>query len=69
MNEHKVAHHGNVTITGCQMQSSSLVIVTIIHLHVIAAQHYVDLCMQSLLVVHVKTIAPGAVSAPPVKTC
>lgn len=45
MNEHQMAHHGNVTIAGCQMECSALMVVTIINLHIIAAQHNVDLRM------------------------
>lgn len=43
MDEDQVAHHGNVTIAGGQMQCCALVIVTIIHLHIIATQHEIHL--------------------------
>lgn len=47
MDEDKVAHHSNVTIAGSQVQCRALVVVTIIHLHIIPAQHEVHLYKHS----------------------
>ena len=41
--EHQVAHHGNVPIGRGKVKGCTLVVVTIIHLHIPAAQHEVDL--------------------------
>ena len=43
MDEHKVANHGNVAAAGRQVQSGALVVVPVVHLYVIAAQHEVHL--------------------------
>lgn len=37
VDKHQMAHHSNVAIAGCQMQSSAVMIVPVVHLHIIAA--------------------------------
>lgn len=43
MDEHQVAHHGDVAAAGSQVQGGALVVVPIIYLHIIATQHEVHL--------------------------
>lgn len=51
MDEDQVAHHGNVAIAGRQVQRRALVVVTVIHFHIIAAQHEVHLKRTHMLLV------------------
>jgi len=47
MDEDQMSHHGNVATAGSQVQRCALMVVSIIHLHIIATQHEVHLHMHT----------------------